>query len=228
MTISQNELQERVLLVLDQHLGLQDVPEVARSIMAEFIVSAVSAAKENRIGRAWDAEKSITAKKLEKIAQLLERLSKEMSDLNPLAKELLGREKGGFLPLSTHDLDHFYWAGTEMGDTSAVIEHISLLDTLRRSVDNSRAALEGKLKQFGRGQPPKDGALAVAQHCAAAFEEYVGPPTHSTWNDYSKETGGRFYFFVRDVFDVGGIEASAAEYAKQAVDFKRRSNLEKN
>jgi hypothetical protein len=124
MTISQNELQERVLLVLDQHLGLQDVPEVARSIMAEFIVSAVSAAKENRIGRAWDAEKSITAKKLEKIAQLLERLSKEMSDLNPLAKELLGREKGGFLPLSTHDLDHFYWAGTEMGDTSAVIEHI--------------------------------------------------------------------------------------------------------
>ncbi|WP_420326561.1 hypothetical protein [Mameliella sp.] len=228
MKASRDELKIRIEPILEQHLGLDEVPGSARSMLVDFFLSAIMAAKENRIGRPLEAEKNKADKQLRNIAHLLKKVETALWGLNPLARELLARDHDGLLDLSNGEFEEFVWAGTKLGSSNVADDFSRLCTALRQSLERTSSELEGRLQSFGRGAPPKDGAFAVAQCCALAFREYVAEPAHPTWNDYAHTTEGRFYSFVKTIFEAGEVDASPEEYAKQAIDSMRRNNSEKN
>ncbi|EEX08745.1 hypothetical protein SL1157_0764 [Ruegeria lacuscaerulensis ITI-1157] len=223
MTVSRKSLNTRVFDVLNEHLVLQDVPAEIQCALTNLFTSALEAARENRIGRSFENEKRQATIELEDVAKLLARILNKMQQLNPVARELLAREKLGLLDLSSGELEGYSWAGTVIGNPGAVEEWIEQIDVLRQSVERTRAELEPKLKQFGRGAPRKDGPLTVAQLCASAFKEFVGRPTYPTWNDYTDTYEGRLYRFVKDIFAAGEIKANPADFTKKAIDVVNRN-----
>ncbi|WP_323769336.1 hypothetical protein [Antarctobacter sp.] len=198
---------------------MSDAPEIAQTLLVESFVSALAAANENRIGRQFEDEKNVAYEQLEEIGKLLRTASQAVSNLNPIAKELLARDKLSLLELSNGELDQFFWAGTEIGDTEAIQHHVEQLNSIHQSVEHARSQLEGRFKKFGRGRPALDGALAVAKHCALAFREYVEDPHYPPRGNYGQEYEGRFFKFVEDVFLAGELDAQPEAYTRQAVDF---------
>lgn len=217
MMLSRQELDDRLFGVLNKHLG-HEVPKTALRLLNDLFTSTMLAARENRIGRSFESEKKLAVKQLDNVAKHLGQASNHMQKLNPLAQELLAREKIGLLDLSSGELEKFFWAGTQVGQPGTVENWIRQLDDLCQSVERVRGELEGKLKRFGRGAPHKHGPLTVAQICVLAFQEYVGQPSKPTWNNYSDEYEGQFYCFVRDVFMAGELKADAVEFTKQAIE----------
>ncbi|MGP6089858.1 hypothetical protein [Antarctobacter jejuensis] len=224
MNASRDELKTRIKRILEQHLSLDEAPELACNMLIEIFFSTLTAAKENRIGRPLEVEKAKANKQLRDIVQLLKKAEGALSGLNPLARELIARNQDGLLDLSNGELEQFIWSGAQLGSSHAANDFTEQVAAIRHSIERVSAELEGKVQTFGRGAPRKDGALAVAQLCSQAFKEYVGEPAHPTWNDYSNKTEGRFYSFTKDVFDAGGLDASPEEFVKQAIELKQKIN----
>lgn len=207
--------------VVDQYIS--NVGTVERDLIATFIASAVALAVREDVGRSYQKKINEAADQLTKAAKALEIARSSLKELDSLAREALSRQMAGMLFPDDFDPIGSVGAWTPLGYTGGVDHLEKTLADFIQQVALTGSAIADKTVRQGRGAPTKDGPRAVASHCLLVYQQYVGVPRHPSWDDYTSETYGGFYSFVKDVFEAAGVDASPEEMSKQAIKFAMKN-----
>ena len=203
--------------VVDQYITQVSTGE--RDMIAAFIASAVTPAVRDDVGRGYQRKINEAADQLTKTAKSLKAAHSALGELDSLGREALSRQMAGMLFPDDFDPIGSVAAWMPLGYTERVEQFEKTLADFTQQVALTSSAIGGKTVRHGRGAPTKDGPRAVASHCLLVYRQYVGDPRHPSWDDYTSETYGGFYSFVKDVFEAAGVDASPEEMSKQAIKF---------
>jgi hypothetical protein len=201
--------------VVDQYFT--QVSKGERDRIAAFIASAVAPAVRDVVGRSYQRKINEAVDQLTKAAKSLEVARSSLKELDSLARESLSRQVAGILFPDDFDPIGSVGAWTPLAYAERVEQFEKTLADFTQQVELTSSAIGGKTVRHGRGAPTKDGPRAVASHCLLVYQQYVGEPRHPSWNDYTSETYGGFYTFVKDIFVAAGMDASPEEMIKQAI-----------
>ena len=207
--------------VVDQYIT--EVSKGERDLIAAFIASAVAPAVRDDVGRSYQRKMNEAADQLTKAAKSLEVARSSLKELDSLAREALSRQMAGMLFPGDFDPIGSVGAWTPLGYAERVEQFEKTLADFTQQVELTGTAIGAKTVRHGRGAPTKDGPRAVASHCLLVYQQYVGMPRHPSWDDYTSETYGGFYSFVKDIFEAAGVDASPEEMSKQAIKFKMKN-----
>lgn len=214
-------IKSELRLVVDQYIT--QVSKGERDLIAAFIASAVAPAVRYDVGRSYQRKMNEAADQLTKAAKSLEVARSSLKELDSLAREALSRQMAGMLFPDDFDPIGSVGAWTPLGYAERVEQFEKTLADFTQQVELTDTAIGAKTVRHGRGAPRKDGPRAVASHCLLVYQQYVGMPRHPSWDDYTSETYGGFYSFVKDIFEAAGVDASPEEMSKQAIKFAMKN-----
>ena len=91
-------------------------------------------------------------------------------------------------------------------------------------VQKAKSALQQLAPPGGR--PQAVGALQLAIFCLQIFNEYVGEAKAPVWDPVSDAAKGPYHDFVKEIFAATGVDETAREFARQAVEWQAASKRE--
>ncbi|WP_209509479.1 hypothetical protein [Ruegeria sp. HKCCE4150] len=220
MTLPENTYEVAAREVLEKHFPSH--PPLLVELLSKVLGSVLSASIRGRIGRTHEQSVRSAANQLEQLHGSLNASLKAISSLSNLGKEILSRAMIGLLDGDDMNLGAYYYPDVRMGYVHKVAEAECQIKSLRNQAALALNVARAAEKKRGRGRPTKDDALSIAQHCALAFQALGENPSKPSWDPYESESYGKFYFFLKDMFAAGSVEANPEEYSKQAVEFLKK------